>query len=102
MEQAAPTPAKLGYALRAIREARAFKPDIFFCGHLNMLPLAWFIARLCLIPLWLQIHGIDAWERPSRFAERLVTCATLVTSVSRYTRRRFLSWARLAPEMMAA
>ncbi len=85
------------YILKSLRSCFLKKPAYLFCGHLNLLPLAGFIARLLSIPLWLQIHGIDAWEKPSRPVFRYIKNIALVTSVSRHTRQRFLQWANLDP-----
>jgi phosphatidylinositol alpha-1,6-mannosyltransferase len=71
--------------------------DVVFCGHLFLLPAAVIAARLARAPLWLQLHGIEAWRAPP-LARRLVKRAQLVTSVSRFTRERFLAWAALEPE----
>jgi phosphatidylinositol alpha-1,6-mannosyltransferase len=45
------------------------------------------------VPLWLQLHGIEAWNSPGRMVRLAAERAHLVTAVSRYTRRRFLEWA---------
>lgn len=71
--------------------------DVVFCGHLHMVPLAAVLARLCGAKLWLQLHGIEAWERPGALRRWAAEQADLVTCVSRFTRRRFLGWARTAP-----
>jgi phosphatidyl-myo-inositol dimannoside synthase len=69
-----------------------------FCGHLHMAPLAALIARLKGAKLIVQMHGIEAWPRPSRFRRVAVESADLVLCVSRYTRAAVLSWAAIAPE----
>ncbi len=83
------------YTVISLWRAVKYKPDLVFCGHLNFLPLAWLISKLIGIPIWLQLHGIDAWERPNGVTGRLAEKVNLVTCVSRYTRRRFLSWANI-------
>lgn len=86
------------YALRAAWLALSEGPfDFVFCGHLYMVPLAYILARLLNIPLWLQIHGIDAWKSPGLLAQWAAERASLVTAVSRYTRQRFLEWAGIDP-----
>jgi phosphatidyl-myo-inositol dimannoside synthase len=90
---------KLAYAAKALSKLPATgRVDVIYCGHINMMPVAVLLARLSGASLWLQIHGIDAWEQPSRLIQWSVSQADLVTAVSRYTRRRFLSWASVAPE----
>jgi phosphatidylinositol alpha-1,6-mannosyltransferase len=71
--------------------------DLVFCGHLYMSPLAAGVARVLEVPLWLQLHGVEAWKRPSLLVRNAAERATLVTAVSRYTRRRFFNWANIDP-----
>lgn len=73
--------------------------SIIFCCHLNLMPLAWLISKLLNIPVVLEIYGIEAWEpRGKWLVEHLAKRATLVISISDYTRTRFLSWSHLEPE----
>jgi phosphatidylinositol alpha-1,6-mannosyltransferase len=58
-----------------------------------MAPLGAAIARFLGLPLWLQLHGVEAWEPISRTQTWAVKRAVLITAVSRYTRRRFLRYA---------
>jgi len=84
---------RLAYALRSLRTAMTGgRYDAVFCGHLHLAPLAAALARLKGAPLWLQLHGIEAWQRPSAVRAIAVRQAALVTAVSRYTRSRFLEW----------
>ncbi len=82
-------------ALALVAVERRF--DLLWCGHVNLAPLALVLARLLRCPWWLQIHGIDAWERPGPLRSAACERADLVLSVSRYTRHRFLGWARVDP-----
>ena len=50
--------------------------------------------------MWLQVHGIDAWERPGVLRTRAVEQASFVTAVSRYSRKRLLAWARIQPSQV--
>ena len=71
--------------------------DVVFCGHLNLVPLAAIVARILGVPLWLQLHGVEAWGPLTRAQTWAAERALLVTAVSRYTRRRFAELARLDP-----
>ena len=82
----------LSAALESIRRPSF---DFIFCGHLNMIPLAVILSRMTGTPVWLQLHGIEAWEKPSRTMRWSVERTALVTCVSRHTRRMFLRWACL-------
>ncbi len=90
---------KAAFSLYALLSAWKQGPfEVIFCGHLYMAPLAWVISKLTGAPMWLQLHGIEAWQRPSRLQRWAAERAPLVTAVSRHTRRRFLAWANRAPE----
>ncbi len=93
-------PGKFAFASKALSMARALAKDapidaLVFCGHVYMSPVALVIKRLTNVQFWLQLHGIDAWSRPSRLRAYACAQASSVTAVSRYTRRRFLSWCPL-------
>ena len=98
MRQDKPASARLAYSLRAMTAGRRVRPDIVFCGHLFMAPLAGLIARQTGAKLLIQLHGIEAWDKPNAAVQRAVARADLVACVSRDTRARFLAWADLAPE----
>lgn len=74
------------------------KFDFIFCGHINIIIPATLLAKVRKSRLWLQLYGIEAWQKPSPLVRWAVEQADWVTSVSRYTRRRFLQWAGVAPE----
>jgi phosphatidylinositol alpha-1,6-mannosyltransferase len=89
---------RLSYSLAALRAAATLGPfDFVFCGHLHLSPLAAVLASGLGVPLWLQLHGCEAWDHMRRAERRSAERARLVTSVSRYTRRRFLSLAGVDP-----
>jgi phosphatidylinositol alpha-1,6-mannosyltransferase len=92
-----PVTNKLAYSFVALRTAITRRIDIIFCGHIFMVPLGAAIARLIRAPLWVQAHGIDAWKELSWLHRRSIEGAALVTSVSRYTRRRLLEWVEIDP-----
>ena len=98
VQQLRPVNGRLAYSLAAIRAAKAYRPiDVVFCGHLFMAPLAAAIAKVLRAPLWVQVHGTDAWEELSFFYRRSMEMAALITSVSRYTRQRLLEWVGIDP-----
>ena len=63
-----------------------------------MAPLGLLIARLKRAKLVIQLHGIEAWQRPTWLCRAAVEAADLVLCVSRYTRAQVLNWAAIAPE----
>jgi phosphatidylinositol alpha-1,6-mannosyltransferase len=89
---------RLSYSLAALRAAATLGPfDFVFCGHLHLSPLAALLASGLGVPLWLQLHGYEAWDHMRRAERWSAERARLVTSVSRYTRRRFLALAGVDP-----
>ena len=91
---------RVRYAVAALRAALTKRPDLIFCGHLYMAPLCALIARLTRAKLIVQMHGIEAWPRPSRLQRAAVEAADLVLCVSRFTRASVLGWAAIAPERL--
>ena len=98
VRQLAPCRSKIRYACAALRTATTAGPfDAVFCGHLNLVTLAAAIAWMLGVPLWVQLHGVEAWAPLAPLRRRAVAHAALVTAVSRHTRRRFLSVTGLDP-----
>jgi phosphatidylinositol alpha-1,6-mannosyltransferase len=96
--QSPPRPGRVMYALAALRTALGRPVDVVFCGHMYMAPLALLIARLKRAKLIVQMHGIEAWPRPTPLRRAAVEAADLVLCVSRHTRAGVLNWAAIAPE----
>jgi phosphatidylinositol alpha-1,6-mannosyltransferase len=98
VRQREPPATKPRYVLTAARVAIVGGPfDAIFCGHLHLAPLAAIIAGLLRVPLWAQLHGGEAWERLAPSQLWAVRRATLITAVSRHTRRRFLQLTGIEP-----
>ena len=98
IRQVAARPGRVAYSAAAMRTAIGLRPDVVFCGHLYMVPLAAVLARLTRARLVVQTHGIEAWPRPGALRRAALESAHLVLCVSRYTRARVLDWATLDPE----
>ena len=86
------------YSLNALVVALRTRPDLVFCGHLFMAPLAILAGRLTGARVILQTHGIEVWPRPGRLQAAAIEACDLVLCVSRDTRERLLTWTRIAPE----
>ena len=89
---------RLRYVLRVCYAVLSRPPQVVFCGHLFMAPLALIAARLSGARLVVQTHGIEAWRRPGALVRASCAAASLILSVSRYTRAQVLKWTLLAPE----
>ncbi len=98
VEQFSPCQDKIAYGVRAFLLTLPRPPDVVFCGHLYMAPLALLIARQVRAKLIVQTHGIEVWDTPSRSQRAGIESSDLILTVSRDTRRRVLNWARCAPE----
>ncbi len=91
------SPNRMLWSLRAAALAAGSKFDTVFCGHIYSLPLAAATARFTGARLWLQVHGVEAWNERGSLLPRSLSQVRLVTAVSRYTRSRLLSWSGLHP-----
>jgi phosphatidylinositol alpha-1,6-mannosyltransferase len=96
--QYAPVRHPIAYSLKAFALALRRRPDIVFCGHLFMAPLAFLVARLRGAKLVVQTHGVEIWPRPGPLRRGAVEAADLVLCVSRDTSARLRGWAAMAPE----
>jgi phosphatidyl-myo-inositol dimannoside synthase len=98
VQQLQPVENRLAYSVATLWTAIKYRPiHLVFCGHLLMVPLAALIARVLKAPLWVQVHGIEAWRELSALQRRSAELATIITSVSRYTRRRLLQYVGTDP-----
>ena len=91
---------KAGYALEVIRIASpAQRFDVVVCCHINLLPVAWLASVRARAPLFLVVHGIDAW-RPTRnpLTNFLAKRVNAFVAVSEVTKSRFLAWTGLPSE----
>jgi phosphatidylinositol alpha-1,6-mannosyltransferase len=89
---------RFGFVAAALWSAWRDGPfDAVFCGHLNLVPAAALVAACFRLPLWLQLHGAEAWDPLPRIWRAAAERASLVTAVSRHTRHRFLGRIRIEP-----
>jgi phosphatidyl-myo-inositol dimannoside synthase len=77
---------------------RGSKPDLVICGHLNLLPAAWFLAWLRGARLALTIHGIEAWKRWPWLYGLMLKSVDSFIAVSRYSADRFATWSNISNE----
>ena len=98
VKQLSPKAGRLCYAIAALFGAGIRPVDVIFCGHIHLAPLAAVIARIIRARLIVQLHGIEAWERPTLLQRAAVEAADFAFCVSRYTRARVMTWASMSPE----
>jgi phosphatidyl-myo-inositol dimannoside synthase len=98
VRQATPSAGRLCYTVRSMIRAMRAAPDLVFCNHLYMAPLAAMVARLARAKLMVQLHGIEIWTEPTKLQRKALEAADLVICVSRDTRSRALAYCAVAPE----
>ncbi|MSP26582.1 MAG: glycosyltransferase family 4 protein [Myxococcales bacterium] len=86
------------FGLSAAAAALAHRPRVVISGHAHFGALAYPIATLARARLLTITHGVEVWQKTSFAAHTAIRRSTLVTTVSRYTRERLLSWCQVAPE----
>lgn len=88
-----------GLAFLQAAAAEAFfreRPDLIFCGHIHLVPVAWALRMRWRSPILTGLHGIEAWQRTGRFlVDRVVLGIDRFFSVSEVTRSRFCAWSRV-------
>ena len=88
----APSHGKVTYALRSLKEAVAFNPDLIISGLIGFGMLAVPLKMLTRARLWSVTHGWEAWQ-PGPWRDNWgLRSSEMVTSVSRFTRDKLLSW----------
>lgn len=98
VSQSAAASGRINYAMKAILEVIRSRPDIIFCNHLYMAPLAAITARLIGAKLFIQLHGIEIWKEPTTTQRTALERADAILCVSRDTRARALTYCDIKPE----
>lgn len=87
--QLPPSKSRLIYSLRAVLNI-LHRPNIIFCNHLYIAPLAAMLKVVTRARLAVQVHGIEVWTKPSAFQAWALRHAEVVLCVSRNTRAHVL------------
>ena len=73
--------------------------DLVICGLIDILPVAYIASRIKRAPLWLIIHGIDAWQPDhSRLVNWIARHTDGIIAVSELTKQRFIEWSGVPAE----
>jgi len=94
------TGGKWNFIREVIRTAQShYCFDLVLCGHINLLPIAYIVARVKKAPLWCVVHGVEAWQpHQSRLVNWIVRRLGGFISVSKYTENQFIAWSGLEAE----
>lgn len=69
--------------------------NLIICGHINILPLAYILSIWKNAPIYLVIHGVEAWEPcPNKLSNMLIDKLDGIITVSELTKNRFLTWSQ--------
>lgn len=107
-----PIPAKVRFVEPAARGKRQWLASslwqlfagfqLVICGHINLLPIAGFVAALCRVPMVLIVYGIDVWTvHPSVWVRRCLRCVSVFWSTSVLTRDKMRGWCDIPVEKFA-
>jgi phosphatidyl-myo-inositol dimannoside synthase len=87
------TGARRSFVRHILADLNAYRDvDAIYCGHINLAPLAWMLAKLLGVRWTLAIYGIDAWEKKDRASAWAAARADQIISISHVTLDRFRSW----------
>lgn len=96
-----PKSGKLAYTFHALRLAVFRRPEIVYCGHAFMAPLAHLVAKIAGAKLVAHVHGLEVWQPLSPLAQRGLAAADLVLCVSHHTASKVTEAVNTFPERCA-
>ena len=78
------------FAFRILRAALVDRTNLIILTHLNLSPVAYWLARLRGTRYWIVAHGVEAWNLKRRAKIRALRAADRILAVSSYTRERII------------
>ncbi|MBI5079273.1 glycosyltransferase family 4 protein [Candidatus Wolfebacteria bacterium] len=82
---------KLMAVANSLWQTLVFRPDYFFCSHINFRPIASFCSKIFKVPYILLTYGIDVWGKPSESEKNFVENSKLATTISNFTKNKLLN-----------
>jgi glycosyltransferase involved in cell wall biosynthesis len=76
---------KLRFLLSAIGMAVRWRPQLIFCAHVGVAPVARIIQRITGAPYWVILHGIEVWGQLPETKVHALRGAQQLVAVSRFT-----------------
>lgn len=85
---------KISYLLNVIRLISMFrKYDLIICGHVNLVSLAWFVAKRFHAKFYLFAYGVEVWKPPTSFlTKRCLKYSSGVVAISQFTADKLTAW----------
>jgi phosphatidylinositol alpha-1,6-mannosyltransferase len=88
----APSNGKVAFSLRSLQTAITFNPDLIISGLIGFGGLAVPLKKLTHARLWSITHGWEAWQAGPALDNWGMRQSEMITSVSRFTREKLLTW----------
>jgi len=76
---------KIIFVLSALFKYFILKPNVIFCGHIDLSPLTFFVKRFSNTDYIVFTHGIEVWNLKNKAKIKALKEAKLVVSVSKFT-----------------
>ncbi|MGQ0590683.1 MAG: glycosyltransferase family 4 protein [Sphingosinicella sp.] len=74
----------------ALRQGLRAKFDLIYCGHINLVPVAWLLSKMMGAPWALCLYGLEGWSRTGRrMVDPLAGRADHYVALSQLTLDRF-------------
>jgi len=78
------------FTARAIWLALKIRPQIVYCGHAFMAPLAFVVARITGAQLISHVHGLEVWQSLSKVKTGALAASDIILCVSKYTANKLI------------
>jgi glycosyltransferase involved in cell wall biosynthesis len=88
------------FVCRILRAVLVDRPDLIILTHLNLGPVAYWLARLAGTRYWSVAHGVEAWKLKRRAQILALRAADRILAVSSYTRERIIHERSLNPDQV--
>jgi len=93
---------KVHYLREIVKLILSSQPfDLIICGHINLSPIAYLVAKLKRAKTCLLTYGIEVWEPPKKSWQRnVVAKMNAVVTISDFTKRKFEAWSKKAIQFL--
>lgn len=74
----------------SIWQSIIFRPDYFFCSHINFSPVVYLCNKIFKIPYIVFTHGIEVWNKLRKDKEKFLENSKTVVTVSLFTKGKLI------------